>query len=125
LKGSKFYQRPFADSSDTWYTHSDVEAGKAFEQAAQIQNRHLNEPDDAANSMVDAFKVYKKVEPESAVRCLNSAIERLCAKGNFRRAASQKESLGELFESELHDRQRALEAYETAAAWYDNDNAPA
>jgi alpha-soluble NSF attachment protein len=104
---------------------TDRDAGQAFEKAARIQGQNLGEPDDAANTMVDAFKVYRRESPEDAVRCLNSAIDRLTSKGNFRRAASHKESLGELFETELHDRKRALEAYETAAEWYDGDNAPA
>jgi alpha-soluble NSF attachment protein len=104
---------------------ADHDAGKAFEKAAQIQNRNLNEPDDAANTMVDAFKVYRRESPQDAVRCLDAAIDRLTAKGNFRRAASHKESLGELYETEMHDPKRALDAYETAAAWYDGDNAPA
>jgi len=75
--------------------------------------------------MVDAFKVYKNVDPEAAVRCLEVAIQRYCARGNFRRAATNKEAIGELFENQLGDVNRALECYETAAKWYDTDNAPA
>lgn len=59
------------------------------------------------------------------MRCLNTSIERYCAKGNFRRAASHKENLGELFELELGDSKSALEAYEAAAGWYEGDNAVA
>jgi len=33
------------------------EAGLAFEKAASIQSQHLKEPDDAANTMVECFKV--------------------------------------------------------------------
>jgi alpha-soluble NSF attachment protein len=33
------------------------EAGLAFEKAASIQTKNLNEPDDAANTMVECFKV--------------------------------------------------------------------
>jgi len=46
-------------------------------------------------------------------------------KGNFRRAATHKQTLAELFEVELGDHKRAMEAYETAAGWYENDNAEA
>ena len=101
------------------------EAGQAFEKAAQIQTKNLNELDDAANTLVDAFKAYRKVDPESAVRCLDVAINRYCAKGNFRRAAGQKEIEGELFETELGDPKRALECYEAAAGWYEGDGAQA
>lgn len=75
--------------------------------------------------MVDAFKAYRKEDPQAAVRCLNFAIDRYCAKGNFRRAATQKEQLADVFETELQDTKSALEAYETAAGWYEGDNANA
>jgi alpha-soluble NSF attachment protein len=101
------------------------EAGAAFEKAANIQASKLNEPDDAANSKIDAFKAYKQVDPEAAVRCLDDAIKQYCVRGNFRRAASHKESEGELFELEIGDMKRALECYETAAGWYEGDNASA
>lgn len=101
------------------------QAGAAFEQAAKIHRERLNEPDDAANLMVDAFKVYRKDSPEDAARCIQSAIERYTAKGNFRRAASHKENEGELLEVELGDRKRAMEAYEKAAGWYEEDGANA
>jgi len=75
--------------------------------------------------MVDAFKVYRTESPEDAARCLESAIDRYCAKGNFRRAASHKESLGEVYEQQLGDPKAALSCYETAAGWYEGDNATA
>ena len=102
-----------------------VEAGKAFEQAAQIQTNNLKEPDDAANTLVDAYKAYRKDDPKAAARCLNVAIDRYCAKGNFRRAATHKENLGELYEQELGDQKSAIEAYEKAAGWFEADNATA
>ncbi|KAI1403732.1 TPR-like protein [Hypoxylon fuscum] len=101
------------------------EAGQAFEKAASVQNKHLNEPDDAANTLVDAFKVYRKENPEDAVRCLDFAVNQYCKKGNFRRAAQHKENMGEVFETEVGDTKRALECYEAAAGWYEGDNAAA
>jgi alpha-soluble NSF attachment protein len=103
----------------------DVEAGKAFEEAAQIQTNNLKEPDDAANTLVDAFKAYRKDDPQAAVRCINVAIDRYTSRGNFRRAAGHKESVGEIYEQELSDPKNALDAYETAASWYEGDNANA
>ncbi|KAF5620610.1 putative transport vesicle fusion SEC17 [Fusarium sp. NRRL 25303] len=102
-----------------------LEAGKAFEQAAQVQTDKLKEPDDAANTLVDAFKAYRKDDPQAAARCLNVAVDRYCAKGNFRRAASHKENLGELYEVELGNAKSAIECYELAATWYEGDNAAA
>ncbi|KAL1881976.1 hypothetical protein VTK73DRAFT_3305 [Phialemonium thermophilum] len=101
------------------------EAGQAFEKAAKIQTDKLNEADDAANTLVDAFKVYRNESPEDAARCLEFSINQYCGKGNFRRAASHKESLGELFETKLGDMKKAIEAYQTAAGWYEADNANA
>ncbi|KAG6068996.1 hypothetical protein E4U32_006046 [Claviceps aff. humidiphila group G2b] len=102
-----------------------VEAGKAFEQAAQVQTSKLNELDDAANSFVDAFKAYRKDAPSDAVRCLKIAVDRYCVKGNFRRAASHNETMAEVYETQLDDVNAALECYETAASWYEGDNAMA
>ncbi|KAI3400038.1 hypothetical protein diail_4872 [Diaporthe ilicicola] len=101
------------------------EAGQAFEKAAQVQINNLKDPDDAANTYVDAFKVYRQDNPEDAARCLDFSINQYCAKGNFRRAASHKENLGDLFENQLGDMKRALEAYEAAAGWYESDGAAA
>ncbi|KAK3343806.1 soluble NSF attachment protein [Lasiosphaeria hispida] len=101
------------------------EAGGAFEKAAAIHRDRLNEPDDAANLMIDAFKVYRKESPLDAVRCIESAIKQYTSKGNFRRAASHKENQGEVYEVEIGDRKKALECYDTAAQWYEGDNASA
>jgi alpha-soluble NSF attachment protein len=103
----------------------DKEAGLAFEKAASIQTQNLNEPDDAANSLQEAFKVYRKEFPEDAARTLSSAIQHYVLKGNFRRAATQQQYLAEVYEVELGDQKKALEAYERAAEWFDSDNAEA
>ncbi|KAF2708371.1 alpha-soluble NSF attachment protein [Pleomassaria siparia CBS 279.74] len=101
------------------------EAGEAFERAAAVQKQHLNEPDDEANTMTEAFKVYRKDDPEAAARCLDKAIAHYCSKGNFRRAATHKQNLAELYEVEIGDESRAAAAYEEAAGWYESDNAEA
>jgi alpha-soluble NSF attachment protein len=43
-----------------------------------------------------------------------------CSKGNFRRAATHKQNLGEVYEVELGDNTRAAAAYEEAAGWYES-----
>ncbi len=90
-----------------------------------MQTSQLKEPDDAANTLVDAYKAYRKDSPEDAARCLDVAINQYCAKGNFRRAATHKEALGDMFEKEVDDMKRALACYESAATWYDGDGATA
>ena len=75
--------------------------------------------------MIDVFKVYRKDSPHDAVRCVEAAIRQYTSKGNFRRAASHKEAEGEVYENEIGDRQKALECYDSAAQWYEGDNAVA
>jgi len=104
--------------------NQNKEAGQAFERAAAIQTNQLKEPDDAANTLTDAFKVYKKNDPADAARCLDIAINHYTSKGNFRRAATQKEHLAEVY-IELGDTKRAIESFDLAASWFENDNAEA
>lgn len=78
-----------------------------------------------ANTMTEAFKVYRKDAPEDAVRVITSAIAHYTSRGSFRRAATHQQNLAEVYESELGDTKRALEAYDTAAQWYESDNAEA
>jgi len=101
------------------------EAGLAFERAATIQTKHLNEPDDAANTLTEAYKSYRKTDPEDAARVLSAAIAHYTTKGNFRRAATHQQNLAEVYEVEIGDEKRAIDAYETAAGWFENDNAEA
>ena len=56
---------------------------------------------------------------------LQSAIHHYTSKGNFRRAATQQQNLAEVFEVEIGDQKRALEAYDIAASWFESDNAEA
>jgi alpha-soluble NSF attachment protein len=65
-------------------------------------------------------EAYRKDDPEAAARCLDKAIAHYCSKGNFRRAATHKQNLGELYEVELGDNTRAAAAYEEAAGWYES-----
>jgi alpha-soluble NSF attachment protein len=104
---------------------TDKEAGQAFERCAAIQTKNLNEPDDAANTLTEAFKVYRKTDPLDAVRCLDVAITHYTTKGNFRRAATHKQNLAEVYEMEIGDRKKATESYELAASWFESDNAEA
>jgi len=112
-------------------TKQGMDAGRAFEKAGSIQLTNLNEPDDFANTMTEAFKAYRKESPEDAARCLEKAITHYASKGNFRRAATHKQNLAELYEAEVQPgnekegRARAAAAYEEAASWYESDNAEA
>lgn len=101
------------------------EGAEAYERAAAIQ-REINEPDDAANSFVEAYKSYKRAEdPLNAARTLSEAIGHYTLKGNFRRAATYQQNLAELYELDLGDNKKAVEAYQTAGDWFLGDNAEA
>lgn len=69
--------------------------------------------------------MYRKSDPEDAARVLSAAIQHYVLKGNLRRAATQQQHLAEVYEVELGDMKKALEAYEKAAEWFDGDNAEA
>lgn len=66
------------------------------------------------------LEAYRKDDPESAAKCLDRAILHYCSKGNFRRAATHKQNLAEVYEVELGDNTRAAAAYEEAAGWYES-----
>lgn len=86
-----------------------------------------DEKDDAANTLVEAYKSYRRTDPQDSARVLEQAISLFTAKGNFRRAAGYQFSLAELYEAEpeLFPPERALDAYDVAAEWYANDQADA
>jgi len=56
---------------------------------------------------------------------LQQAITHYTNKGNFRRAATNQQNLAEIYEVELGDMKRAVEAYDLAAGWFEGDNAEA
>lgn len=101
-----------------------VEAGRAFEQAADCQIK-AESPDEAANTLVEAFKSYKLEAPEQAANCLERAISMFVQRGQFRRSANFKTDLGELYENELQDIKKAIQSYEDASEWYKGDSATA
>ena len=78
-----------------------------------------------ANTLTEAFKVYRKESPQDAARVLQSAIAHYTSTGNFRRAATHQQNLAEVYEVEIGDQKKALEAYDTAAQWFESDNAEA
>jgi alpha-soluble NSF attachment protein len=102
------------------------EAGQALEKAAQMQLK-TDEKDDAANTLVEAYKSYRRTDPQDAVRVLKQAITLFTGKGNFRRAAGYQFNLAELYEAEteLFPAKDALDAYDAAAEWYASDQADA
>jgi alpha-soluble NSF attachment protein len=79
----------------------------------------------AGSTLTEAYKMYRKTDPLDAARCLDVAIDHYTSKGNFRRAASHKQNLAEVYEVEIGDQKKAMESYELAASWFESDNAEA
>lgn len=98
------------------------EAGAAFEKAAAMQLK-TDEADDAANTFVEASKCYKKEDPNKCIQMLEHAVDRFTKRGNFRRGATYRQQQAEIYEQELMDAPKAMEAYEAAADWLASDNA--
>lgn len=100
-------------------------AGQTFEKAAKTQSK-TEAKDDAANTLVEAFKCYKPNDPQDAARVLEQAIELFTMRGQFRRAANYKMDLAQLYESdELQNIERAIAAYDDAGEWFFQDQAEA
>lgn len=101
----------------------NISAGRAFERAAELQQK-TDSRDEAANTLVEAFKSYRNADPVAAARMLESAIHLFTMRGQFRRAAQYENDLGALWESSDQP-EKAVEAYENAGDWFFNDRAEA
>lgn len=86
-----------------------------------------DERDDAPNTLVEAYKAYRRTDPKDAARTLSQAIDLFTKRANFRRAAGYQFNLAELYEqeTELFPPAKSMEAYELAAEWYAGDQADA
>lgn len=99
-------------------------AGREFVNAAELQ-RKLNNHNDQANDLIEAYKCYKTVSPTDAIDCLSKAIHIfLTQNGQFRRAANFQMDLAELYES-VGDVPNATESYERAGDYFATDQAEA
>lgn len=100
------------------------EAGNAYMRAAETEIK-TGEKDCAANTFFEANKCFRMSRPELAVVALTRAREILIERGRFRQAADREKAVAELYKSDAADPERALEAYEQAAAWYLQEGANA
>jgi len=99
------------------------EAGDAYYQAAGCLIL-IQENDEATTSFINASKCYKKSSPIEAVNSLKQAIQFLIEKGKLNQAANHQKTIAEIYETDLMDTEKALEAYENAADWYSTENLP-
>ncbi|CAG5135740.1 unnamed protein product [Candidula unifasciata] len=93
------------------------QAGKAFEEAAQLQLA-LGSKHEAATHYVDAGNCYRKGDPNAAVSAFYKAIEIYTDMGRFTIAAKHHVTVAEIYETELSDMEKAVHNYEQAADYY-------
>lgn len=99
-------------------------AGTQFVNAAELQ-KQLNNQNDVANHLIEAYKCFKSVSPTDAIEALSSAIHIfLTNNGQFRRAANFQMDLAELYEL-VGDTANATESYEKAGDYFSTDHAEA
>eukprot|EP01114_Cavostelium_apophysatum_P005649 TRINITY_DN16831_c0_g1_i1.p1 TRINITY_DN16831_c0_g1~~TRINITY_DN16831_c0_g1_i1.p1 ORF type:complete len:292 (-),score=93.14 TRINITY_DN16831_c0_g1_i1:70-945(-) len=96
-------------------------AGGAFIKAAEC-NIKAQSKHEAATNYINAANVYKKDNTAEAINCFKIAIELYTDEGRFSIAAKHQKELAELHESEM-DYEHAMEAYQTAADYYEGENA--
>ncbi|RKP03143.1 hypothetical protein CXG81DRAFT_9913 [Caulochytrium protostelioides] len=100
------------------------EAGDAYMQQAGVLVR-MNERDEAATAYLNASKVFKRISPQQAIAALQQAVEIFTDRGRFSAAASNQEQLAEMYETDVGDIEKAMNAYEIAADWFIGDDAQA
>ncbi|CAG5125120.1 unnamed protein product [Candidula unifasciata] len=93
------------------------QAGKAFEDAAELQLA-MGSKHDAATNYIDAGNCYRKADPNAAVSAIHRAIEIYTDMGRFSIAAKHHITLAEIYETELSDIEKAVQNYEQAADYY-------
>lgn len=99
-------------------------AGTQFINASELQ-RKLNNHNDVANYLIEAYKCFKSVSPHDAIDALSKAIHIfLTQNGQFRRAANFQMDLAELFES-IGDTANATQSFEKAGDYFSTDHAEA
>lgn len=125
-------QQQYEEAGDLYIQAANVfrlrkngkKAGECFEKAAEAQLK-ADSKDEAASTLVDAFKAYKQEDAASAARCLERAIEFFTLRGQFRRAANFKMDIAQIYEEELFDIPKALQSYQDAGDWFESDSAQA
>lgn len=101
-----------------------TEAGNQFLKAAEVQEKLQNQ-NDVANHLVEAYKCFKSLSPLEAINALKRAIHIfLTHNGQFRRAANFNNDLAELYEL-VSDNENAINAYEQAGDYFTTDHAEA
>lgn len=92
-------------------------AGNAFKEAATLYQKSGSRLD-AATNFFEAANCYKKTDPNGAVDTLLKSIEMYTDMGKFNMAAKHHQTIAEICETEMSDKQKAIQHYEQAADYF-------
>ncbi|XP_045134872.1 alpha-soluble NSF attachment protein-like isoform X5 [Portunus trituberculatus] len=92
-------------------------AAHAFTELASLYGKAGSRLD-AATNYVEAGNCYKKTDPNEAVNCLLKAIEIYTDMGKFVMAAKHHQSIGEIYETEVADIEKAIQHFEQASDYF-------
>ena len=101
------------------------QGGSAFEAAARICMENLNEPLDAVNEYLVAWKLYSEFLYEKAPPVMEQALAKMKTMGRWRPAAQNSEALAKFYNEKMHDNAKAIEWYKDCLRCYQQDPAPA
>ena len=93
-----------------------LRAGQAYERAATVY-KTSDYSDYSAGCLEKASSAYMGFDNQAAARCLQAAIDGLAEGGHFSRAASYQETLSQLYQKQMKDPGRAIEALLVASEW--------
>lgn len=115
----------YVQAANTYRLNKDFAlAGAQFVKASELQ-KQLNNHNDVANHLIEAYKCFKSVSPPDAIDALSQAIHIfLTQNGQFRRAANFQMDLAELYET-TGDSVNASSSYEKAGDYFSTDHAEA
>ena len=97
------------------------EAGDAFMSQGEMLEL-VKERFDACTSYLNASKCYKKDYPKEAINALQLSISILVENGRFSTAANNQKQIAEIYETEIVDFAKCIQAYEKAAEWYSSED---
>lgn len=96
------------------------EAADAFIEAANCELKQQSKHE-AASNYVSASTCLRKVSPKEACDVLQKAVDIFTDIGRFTIAAKHEKEIAEIYETELVDLEKAIQAYEQAAEWYQGE----
>ncbi|KAJ1963499.1 vesicular-fusion protein S17 [Dimargaris xerosporica] len=97
------------------------DAGQAYLRAAELL-MVAGERDEAATTFIAASKCFKKGYPEDAIGALSKANQVLTENGRFYPAATHQKEIAQIYETDIMNIEKAMQAFEVAADWYQGED---